>query len=163
MARFILDLVKDIAKACIYLMLEFAVYIAIGGLAIALISLGVPSNVALGVSLVLVVFTLIVSSLAYKRHRITTSRPGRNSYIPVRGEVKFADWIAQTLSARAPQEWEEYQDWLHDILLARRQLLDSGCPVWKVTAIAHWRLMGLCITVGSIKLKRWAIAARRLR
>lgn len=82
MARFILGLIKHIAKACIYLMLEFAVYIAIGGLAIALISLGVPSNVALGLSLVLVAFTLIVSSLAYKRHRITTSRPGRNSYIP---------------------------------------------------------------------------------
>jgi ABC-type transport system involved in cytochrome bd biosynthesis fused ATPase/permease subunit len=162
--RFTLRLVKAIAKAFTYLTLEFAVYIAIGGLAIALVSLGVSINVALNLSLVLVVFSLVMSFLAYRQHRIIKSRPTKaNSPLPVRGEVKLADWIAQTLSTKAPQEWEDYQDWLHDILLARRQLLDHGYPVWKVTGMTYWRLIGLCITVALIKLRRLALAARRLR
>ncbi|MEW6498929.1 MAG: hypothetical protein AB1589_41530, partial [Cyanobacteriota bacterium] len=138
-----------------------AVYMAMGGVAIALISLGVSSNVALTVSIVLVVLSLVVSFLAYRQHRIITNRPAKNFYSRVQGDVKFADWIARFLATKAPQEWEEYQDWLHDILLARRQLLDRDAPHWKATLVTYWRLAGLCVTVTSIKLKRMAIAARR--
>jgi len=163
-ARFILRLGTAIAKAFTYLSLEFAVYIGIGAFAIALIFLGMPSNIALYLSLVLAVFSLVASFLAYRQHRIITSRTARSrSSIPATSEVKLANWIAQTLSTKAPQEWEDYQDWLHDILLTRSQLLSNGYPVWKVTVITYWRLMGLCITVSLIKLRRLAIAARRLR
>ncbi|NDJ23112.1 hypothetical protein GS682_16005 [Nostoc sp. B(2019)] len=163
-ARFMQRLVKAIVRAFTYLTLEFAVYIAIGGGAIALISLGVPSNIALGVSLVLVIFSLVVNFLAHRQHQIITSRPARaSSSVPVGSEVKLANWIGQTLSTKAPQEWEEYQDWLHDILLARHQLLDSSYPVWKIAVMTYWRLIGLCITVSLLKLRRLAIAARRQR
>lgn len=158
MSRFPLRLLKNV---CIYLTIEFAAYIAIGAVAIALISLGLSNNVALTVSIVLVVLSLVGSFLAYRQHRIITNRPARNFYSRVQGDVKFADWIARLLSTKAPQEWEEYQDWLHDILLARRQLLDRDAPHWKVTLVTYWRLVGFCVTVTSIKLKRMAIAARR--
>lgn len=157
-SRFPLRLLKN---SCIYLTIEFAAYIAIGAVAIALISLGVASHVALTVSLVLVVLSLVGSFLAYRQHRIITNRPAKSFYSRVQGDVKFADWIARLLSTKAPQDWEEYQDWLHDILLARRQLLDRDVPHSKVTLVTYWRLVGLCITVTSIKLKRMAIAARR--
>jgi hypothetical protein len=67
-ARFILRFGKTIAKAFTYLMLEFTLYIAIGGLAIALLSLGMSSNVALSLSLVLVIFSLLTTFLAYWQH-----------------------------------------------------------------------------------------------
>ncbi len=125
-ARFILRLGTAIAKAFTYLSLEFAVYIAIGAFAIALISLGMPSKIALYLSLVLAVFSLVASFLAYRQQRIITSRTARSrSSIPATSEVKLANWIAQTLSTKAPQEWEDYQDWLHDILLTRSQLLSA--------------------------------------
>ncbi|MBD1805885.1 hypothetical protein H6F98_10535 [Microcoleus sp. FACHB-SPT15] len=163
-ARFILRFGKTIAKAFTYLMLEFTLYIAIGGLAIALLSLGMSSNVALSLSLVLVIFSLLTTFLAYWQHQIIAKRRTKaNSSLLITGEVKLADWIAQTLCAKASQEWEEYQDWLHDILLVRRQLLDSGSSRWKVTLLTYWRLIALCVTVTLIKLRRLVLAARRLR
>lgn len=41
------------------------------------------------------------------------------SQIKIRGEENLANWIAQNLAQKAPREWDEYQDWLHDILLDR--------------------------------------------
>lgn len=159
---FIRRIVQAIAKALIYLTVEFTVYIAIGGVAIALFWLGFPSYVALGLSIGFVI--LIVSFLAYRQHRRITKRSVRSHASPmIKGDVKLADWIAQTLTTKAPQEWDEYQDWLHDILLDRRQRLDQGDSHWRVTALTYWRLTGLCITVSLIKLRRLAIAARRMR
>ncbi|MEQ8538681.1 MAG: hypothetical protein RIB93_14695 [Coleofasciculus sp. D1-CHI-01] len=155
---------RAIAKALIYLAVEFTVYIAIGGGAIALFWLGLPSYVALGLSIGLVILSFTVSFLAYRQHRRITRRSVKTDASPmIKGDVQLADWIAQTLAKKAPQEWEEYQDWLHDILLDRRQCLDQGDPYWRVTALTYWRLTGLCITVSLIKLRRLAIAARRMR
>ncbi|MFP4121455.1 hypothetical protein [Coleofasciculus sp.] len=162
--RLIWRIVQAIAKALIYLAVEFTVYIAIGGGAIALFWLGLPSYVALGLSIGLVILSFTMSFLAYRQHRWITRRSVKTDASPmIKGDVQLADWIAQTLATKAPQEWEEYQDWLHDILLDRRQRLDQGDPYWRVTALTYWRLTGLCITVSLIKLRRLAIAARRMR
>ena len=75
--------------------------------------------------------------------------------------MSFANWIARTLSHQASQEWEEYQDWLHDILLDYRQLLNRNIPRWQVTLVTYWRLTRLCITVSAIKLKKLAMRATR--
>lgn len=72
------------------------------------------------------------------------------------GEAKSAYWVAQNLSDSKPQQWEEYQDWLHDILLARRQLLDAKCPLWKVKLITYKRLSAFCVVVGVSKVKQVA-------
>ena len=162
--RLIWRSIQAIAKALIYLTVEFTVYVAIGGGAIALFWLGLPSYVALGLSIGFVILSFTVSFLAYRQHRRITRRSVTTDASPIiKGDVKLADWIAQILATKAPQEWEEYQDWLHDILLDRRQRLDEGDPHWRVTALTYWRLTGLCITVSLIKLRRLAIAARRMR
>ncbi|MEQ8755392.1 MAG: hypothetical protein RID09_17995 [Coleofasciculus sp. G1-WW12-02] len=162
--RFIRRGVKAIAKTLIYLTVEFTIYVAIAGVAIALFWLGLPSYVALGLSIGLVILSLTISFLAYRQHRLITRRSVKTDASPtMKGDVKLADLIAQTLAEKAPQEWEEYQDWLHDILLDRRQRLDEGDPHWRVTLLTYWRLTRLCITVTLIKLRRLAIAARRLR
>ncbi|NET91463.1 MAG: hypothetical protein F6K45_25845 [Kamptonema sp. SIO1D9] len=133
----------------------------IGGIAIALISFGIATDVALWLSLALLVLILLVSYLVYQQHRRITSQPKKYSYFRVRGEVKLADWIARIVSTKAPREWTEYQDWLHDLLLNRRQLLEKGESRLRVTALTYWRLMGFCITVSAIKLKRLAVSHRR--
>ena len=82
------------------------------------------------------------------------------SQIKIRGEENLANWIAQNLAQKAPREWDEYQDWLHDILLDRFQMLDQGYPVWKVRMITYWRLVGFCLIVSLTKLRRLAIRLR---
>lgn len=80
-----------------------------------------------------------------------------------RGRVKLAFWITQIFVDRESPEWAEYQDWLHDILLARRQLLDAKCPKWKVTIITYWRLSAFLIIVSLSKIKSLAVSVMKLR
>ncbi|MBE9129280.1 MULTISPECIES: hypothetical protein [unclassified Coleofasciculus] len=145
--RFIQSITQVFAKALVWLAVEFSGYLIFFGLGLALVMLGVPTNIASWLSLVLLIllgaFILGVS------------------YPLLKGEVRFANWIARILSNKTPQVWEDYQDWLHDILLNYRQLLESGAPRWQVTIVTYWRLTRFCITVGTLKLKRLVIAARR--
>ncbi|AKG22339.1 hypothetical protein [Calothrix sp. 336/3] len=124
--------------------------------------LAVPSAIALNISVTVIAFILIVSIISYRQSRGNPRQNTRHS-LPVSREIKLADWIARTLTKKASQDWEEYQDWLHDILLARRESLAHGHPNWQVTIITYWRLTGLCLTIVLMKVRRWAIAARKLR
>ena len=142
------------------LILEAALFGLGFGLAILFSSLGVSNSLALGLSVIILICILAVSFIASRQSKLSSKRTLTTARTQVRGEEKLADWIAQTLAQKAPQEWEEYQDWLHDILLARLQLLDRGYPVWKVRMITYWRLTRFCITVSLIKLKRLAISLR---
>ena len=80
-----------------------------------------------------------------------------------RAKVLLATWLAKTFLDRKSPEWSEYQDWLHDIFLARRQLLDAKCPKWKVTIITYWRLSTFLAIVTLAKIKNIAVSVMRLR
>ena len=88
------------------------------------------------------------------------NRSIRNKF---RGEIRLARSISRTIAESKSTEWHEYQDWLHDILLARRQLLDAKHPQWKVSAITYWRLSVFCIVVGMSKLKQVTASIRKSR
>ncbi len=157
-------LLVGISKILLYLVCEGAVYALIIIIGALLVNFGLPQSLAISISIALVIATLIISYTTYRQHRIITRRWRKNrQHYSMKGEVRFADVIAKILSQNSPREWEEYQDWLHDILLARRQLLASGIVRWKVTLITYWRLTALCITVGAIKLRRFARIVRKLR
>ena len=160
----LLLLLIGIPKVLLYLICEGAVYALIIITGALLISFGVPQSLALSISIALIITTIVISYTTYRQHRNITSRSRKNrQHKPLKGEVKFADAIAGILSQKSPREWEEYQDWLHDILLARRQSLASGSPQWKVTLITYWRLTALCVTVSTIKLRRLAIKCSDLQ
>ncbi|MDJ0775639.1 MAG: hypothetical protein QNJ49_19810 [Mastigocoleus sp. MO_167.B18] len=153
-----------IPKILLYLICEGTIYALILIIAVLLVKFGMPQAFALGLSITLIIATLIISYTTIRQHRIITRRSRKNRpHNSVKGEVRFADAIAGILSQNSPREWEEYQDWLHDILLARCQLLDRKIPGWKVTLITYWRLTALCITVSAIKLRRFARIVRKLR
>lgn len=78
-------------------------------------------------------------------------------------KIKLATWLAKTFVDRTSPEWTEYQDWLHDIFLARRQLLDAKCPSWKVTILTYWRLCAFLAIVTLAKIKNMASSVMRLR
>lgn len=80
-----------------------------------------------------------------------------------RAKVFLAAWLAKTCVDRTSPQWTEYQDWLHDIFLARRQLLDAKCPKWKVTIITYWRLSAFLAIVTLAKIKNIAVSVMRLR
>ncbi len=153
-----------IPKILLYLICEGAIYALILVIGVLLVKFGLPQAFALGLSITLIIASLIISYTTIRQHRIITRRSRKNRpHNSVKGEVRFADAIAGILSQNSPREWEEYQDWLHDILLARCQLLDRKIPGWKVTLITYWRLTALCITVSAIKLRRFARIVRKLR
>lgn len=157
-------LLIGIPKVLLYLICEGGVYALIIIIGALLVNFGVPQSFALGISIALMIATIVISYTTYRQHRNITCRSRKNrQHNPLKGEVKFADAIAGILSQNSPREWEEYQDWLHDILLARRQSLASGSPEWKVTLITYWRLIALCITVSAIKLRRLVMTVRKLR
>lgn len=132
------------------------------GLTIIFHSWGASNSLALGLSIVIVILSCILSIrfFSHRKSKLDIKRTLKTTRTKVKGEEKFANSIAQILAQKAPKEWEEYQDWLHDILLDRLQLLDRGLPVWKVRLITYWRLIGFCFIVGLIKLRRLAIRLR---
>ncbi|MGK7936983.1 MAG: hypothetical protein AB4206_14495 [Xenococcaceae cyanobacterium] len=133
------------------------------GLAFIFHSLGASNSLAFGLSIVTLILIGILVAIGFFclfQSKLSRRRTLTNVRTKVRGEEKLANWMAQTLAQKAPQEWEEYQDWLHDILLDRFQLLDRGFPVWKVRIITYWRLTGFCLIVGLTKLRRLVIRLR---
>lgn len=72
-------------------------------------------------------------------------------------DVEFAGKIGQWAS-HFPQEWQEYQDWLGDIITARSDLA-KRYPAWQVALIFRWRLLYFVAYLASIillnRLKPW--------
>ena len=147
--KIITELVRRVLKELLIETVLFGVGL---GLTMFFSYLGVPNRLALGLSIVILICILSVCFSYFHKSKLAKNK--------VKGEEKLADWIAQTLAQKAPQEWEEYQDWLHDILLDRFQMLDRGFPVWKVRMITYGRLTGFCVTISLIKLRRLAIRFR---
>ncbi|MDJ0688988.1 MAG: hypothetical protein QNJ41_10795 [Xenococcaceae cyanobacterium MO_188.B32] len=144
------------------LVLEIALFGVGLGLTVIFNSLGLSNSLALGLSIVIVISICILSIRFFSPHksRLARRKTLKTNQVRVRQEEKIANWIAQTLAQKSPKEWEEYQDWLHDILLDRFQMIDRGFPVWKVKMITYWRLTGFCVTVSLIKLRRLAVGFR---
>lgn len=129
------------------------------GLAYVFASWGMSQNLALYIAVVLALGLFIAAVLiidtGYKSKSSMRSR--------AKGELNLAVRIAHMFSNKASSEWTEYQDWLHDILLARDQLLASKCPRWKVVMITYWRLSVLLVVVSLIKIKGIVVSVMKLR
>ena len=136
------------------LLLEVFLAVFILGFSYLFSSWGLPLHFAL-VLAIAVTLSLAVLATYLFFELDSFSRP--------KGEIKLAQRIGQTLTNKTSTEWNEYQDWLHDILLARRQLLNARCPRWKVKLITYRRLGVFCIVVGVSKVKQVATEVWRSR
>ena len=115
----------------------------------------IASILAIAIALGLLIFAVCV---LYKFNR--EKKPTKNKR---EGEIKLASRISRTFANQTSTEWNEYQDWLHDILLSRQQLLDAKCPLWKVKLITYRRLSMFCIVVTIAKVKQAALRIGRSR
>ena len=129
------------------------------GLGSMLVAFGMPQNIALKLATAIVLGLLTLAAcILYKLER--ERQPTRHQR---EGETKLASRISRTFASQTSTEWHEYQDWLHDILLARRQLLAEKCPRWKVKLITYQRLAVFCIVVAIAKVKQTALRIGRSR
>ncbi len=161
------SLLKAISKTCqlIFRCLleqifwEILFWLLTLGFAYLLAVWGIPHNIALYIAIAtalgLLIFAVYISYKSYRKNK-----PARNRR---KSELKLARWISRTLNARNSTQWHEYQDWLHDIMLSRRQLLDAKYPRWKVKLITYWRLSVFCVVVSVGKIKQVATSIRRSR
>ncbi len=124
-------------------------------------SWGIPLSVAWIVAIIAtiassIILLTIVGSVINKLHESSESTK-------LKAEVWLARWIAEVLANRSASEWTEYQDWLHDILLKRRQLIDARHPRWRVSLITYWRLSVFCLVVAASKIKQVTFSLLKLR
>lgn len=138
-----------------------ALCITIAGLDIVLYTLGLASGWRYVVSFMtgLVLTLLIAIGLSVQQHRrIVLARSQRNgrsdSFNALEGLSNPTQWIVRKLQTHSPEAWEDYQDWLHDILLDRDRLMSQSISPWKVKLITRWRLLGWSSTVMMISLKQ---------
>ncbi|WP_019507666.1 hypothetical protein [Pleurocapsa sp. PCC 7319] len=157
--------IREIGKFFRFAVKELLFEISLGiitlGLAYVFASWGMSQNLALYIAVVLALGLSIVVALVIVIDNGYKSKSSMRR--KVKGEVKLAVWIAQIFSNQTSSEWTEYQDWLHDILLARRQLLDTKCPRWKVAILTYWRLSILWVVVSMTKMKSIAVSIMKLR
>lgn len=141
------------------LLLEVSLATLVIGLSYLFTVWGISLNIALlfAIAIVLGLFLFTVY-VFYKLDR--NQKPTVNKY---RGETNLARLISRTVAKRKSVQWHEYQDWLHDIMLSRRQLLDHKCPQWKASLITYWRLSIFCVVVGMNKIKQVAFSIGRSR
>ena len=132
-------------------------FVTLGGLASLFIALGMPQNIASTLAIAIALGLLILALYIFCKFSQTT-KPTKNKRA---GEIKLASKISQTFAEQKSTEWHEYQDWLHDILLARQQLLDAKHPRWKVKLITYKRLSIFCIVVSVSKVKQIVASMRR--
>jgi hypothetical protein len=153
-------------KLCKYaigyvLLTEIPMYILILGFAYLLVSWGMANNIALEVAYYLFCAFLALWALYCIFCFFNKSAKSGQKFLSK--EVRLARWITQTFFPKQSTEWAEYQDWLHDILLARCQLLDAKSPRWQVTLLTYWRLSLLCLIVCLIKIRRATASLMKLR
>jgi len=134
-------------------------FVTLGVFARLLITVGISPSIAYSFS---IIFSLslcaIAAYISYASY--TKKKPARNKR---QGEAGLAYKIGQNLDDGKSQQWHEYQDWLHDIMLSRRQLLDEQCPRWKVKLITYRRLGVFCAVVGMSKVRQVAVRIGRSR
>ncbi|NJL51379.1 MAG: hypothetical protein HC930_02680 [Hydrococcus sp. SU_1_0] len=125
-----------------------------------LVASGISQNVASAISqnivfIAIIIVPILFSLFIFARHTFSKKKQkltrGKTS-----GEIKLAQWMTQTIANQNSTEWEEYQDWLHDIMLSRQQLLDVKCPRWQVSLITYKRLGVFWVVVGISKVKQVA-------
>lgn len=120
---------KTLLHSLLLLFCEAFIYSSVLLLTVQLIRLGLPGMVAFGLSLFLVLSAGILGLL-----------------MRWWGDVQFAEWLGRSLSQNV-QDWQEYQDWLHDILADRQRLLQRGQPLFWVMFVTSWRLKRLFLVV----------------
>ena len=154
--RAVLKILEEFIKhVAIHILLEICLIVTPLVFVNLLTGWGIASTVAWAIAIVATIaFWILIAAVL----TIIGSILNRSSESPKlarsRKEIPLARRIAQILSDKSSPEWIEYQDWLHDILLARRQLINNGSPRWKVTLITHWRLIAFCTVVTVNKTKR---------
>lgn len=154
-------LLRMVSQLSRLLLGAIAICITVGGLEILLFSMGVTAGWRYGVSIGMgFLLTLLMAvGLAVQQHQRILSARSRTlqSSLPSNAVEILStptQWLVRRLQTRDPQLWDEYQDWLHDILLDRDRLLGQGLALWKVTVITRWRLWGWSSTVMMISVKR---------
>jgi hypothetical protein len=155
------SILRMIGQLSRLLLLAIAVSISVGGLEILLFSMGIEARWRYGVSFgmgLLLTLSIAVGMAVQQHQRILVARL-HNSRIPSASFLEKTlshpvQWLVRRLQTHSPQLWEEYQDWLHDILLDRDRLLAEGLSPWKVTIVTRWRLLGWSSTVMMISVKR---------
>ena len=165
--RFSLSLLKAIFKGSAnlfqfgtkQLLFELSLATLVVGLSYLFTVWGISLNIALLLAIAIALGLFLVAIyILYKRE--PNQRLNVNKY---RGEIGLARLISQTVAEKESAQWHEYQDWLHDIMLSRRQLLDGKCLQWKVSSITYWRLSIFCIVVAINKVKQATLNIKRLR
>ena len=161
-----LSLFKAIARLTIkffkyalkYLVIEIFFGSLILGCAYILVSWGISADMsfylALGTILTICALLIVIGFVVNNTFKHQQ---------PKKVKIKLATWLANTFLDRTSLEWTEYQDWLHDIFLARRQLLETKCPRWKVNIITYWRLSAFFVIVSLARIKNIAVSVMRLR
>jgi uncharacterized membrane protein len=153
---------KIVVKAFIdYLFFEIifnGILFAMGGLLwYFFVKFGISQNIVfIAIIIVLILFVLFTFALHTFSNKKQKSTRGKTS-----GEIKLAQWITQAIVNQNSTEWEEYQDWIHDIMLSRQQLLNAKCPRWQVSLITYRRLGVFWVVVGISKVKQVATSIWR--
>lgn len=147
-----------LTKLFTYISLEICFWLATLGIGYLFLSWGISYNLANYAALALAI-AILISALSFEAWQKSKKQPKKHS----KSKVKLANWIASYLADRTSPEWIEYQDWLHDILLARRQLLNAKCPKWKVFILTYWHLSGFLVIVSLAKIKKAVVAVVKWR
>ena len=147
-----------LTKLFTYISLEICFWLATLGIGYLFLSWGISYNLANYAALALAI-AILLSALSFEAWQKSKKQPKKHS----KSKVKLANWIASYLADRTSPEWIEYQDWLHDILLARCQLLNAKCPKWKVFILTYWRLSGFLVIVSLAKIKKAVVAVVKWR
>ena len=130
------------------LLLEMSFAVLVIGFSYLFNSWGLPLNAAfaMAIAMTLCLICLLILALSL----FSESNPDGKSKV----EVKLARRIGQILANRTSTEWNEYQDWLHDIMLSRQQLLNANYPRWQVKLITYRRLSAFCLIIVFSRIKQ---------
>lgn len=147
-----LILIKFYRFAVGQILLELTLAVLVIGFSYLLTTWGMPLNVAFILAIALTL-TIVTSAVIIWFKFFTSSK--------LKGELKLASLITHTLANKTSREWEEYQDWLHDIMLYRQQLLTAKRPRWQVSLITYWYLGQLVTILGISKIRKVAASIKR--
>ena len=163
--KVILGLLKEfIQRALVEILFEICILVQPLVYVYLLTSWGIPLSIALIMAIIATIASLImITALLTIVGSVINKLDKSPESTKLKAEVRLARRIAEVLANRSASEWTEYQDWLHDILLKRRQLLDARHPRWRVSLITYWRLSVFCTVVAASKIKQVTFILLRLR